>query len=171
MKTHSIFLLVLLALAAPILASDPDTIADEYLAAVQAQKWKAMAEFLTDVSVYQDFTMEYFDRDAIDLVGAEAIVEFWRTSSEGAGTQDIRYDVQKRFTAGPNVVLDIEVTVRNRGEDWDLEVDEFEVSGTLITFLRIQDGKVVHHIDFVDYAASFGQIEALRAPEEEKRND
>ena len=167
-RIFSLTLALLLASGASH-ASDPDAIADEYLEAIQTQHWTRMAALLAEGAVYQDFTMQHFGSAAIDLEGVEAIIGFWRSSSEDSGTSSIRYDVRKRFTAGPTVVLDIEANVVVSGEYWEVPLPEVEASGTLIVYLEIKEGKVEHHIDFVDYAAAMRRIEeqkatALRAP-------
>lgn len=156
-------LCTLLASPLPLTAQEEvNVVADDYLEAVQAQDWEAMAGFLTEASVYQDFTMEYYDREAVDLVGRDAIVEFWRTSSEDSGTSEIHYDVEKRFTAGPCVVLTLALRVRVSGEFFGVPKSEIELTGDLITFLRIEDGKVTHHVDYVNYGQVAPQIEALK---------
>lgn len=143
-------------------ARDVDAVADDYLDAIQAQDWERMASFLTEASVYQDFTMEYFDREPIDLLGAEAIVDFWRSSSEESGTSEIRYDIVDRFTAGPCVVLTLRLHARVSGKYWGLSEPEVELAGDIITFLRIKDGRVTRHHDYVNYPQGTKQIEALK---------
>ncbi|MEM8930781.1 MAG: nuclear transport factor 2 family protein, partial [Acidobacteriota bacterium] len=55
-------------------------IAERYLDAVQASDWQGMATYLADDAHYQDYSMEHFDREMIDLRGSDAIIEFWRSS-------------------------------------------------------------------------------------------
>lgn len=55
-----------------------------YLEAVWTADWEEMAGYLTDASIYQDFTMTYFDIDAIDLIGRDSIVAFYRNANDGA---------------------------------------------------------------------------------------
>jgi hypothetical protein len=136
-----------------------DAVADGYLEAVRSSDWERMSSFLAAESHYQDFSMEHFDRPMIDLKGPEAIVEFWRSSGEGAGTVEIRFDVEERFTAGPNVYLIISSYVRNRGGAWGLPDHEIEARFRQLTHLRIRDGKVLYHADHVDYADAERQVE------------
>ena len=102
------------------IACEKDSVARQYLAAIDAMDWEAMEAHLADDAVYTDPTMIHFDRDAIDLAGAEAIVEFWRSSSKSSGTSEIRYTVASCFeTAGYHAVnLDIVVTVS--GAFWNV---------------------------------------------------
>jgi hypothetical protein len=138
--------------------------ASGYLEAIQAQDWEGMHALLTQDSLYQDFTMEYFDREPVELEGADAIVDFWRTSSEDSGTSSIQYEVRKSFVAGPVFVADVWATITVSGEYWDVDEEEVELSATLIVFLRVVDGKVLHHVDHVDYAAALEPIETERPP-------
>ena len=71
-------------------------------------------------------------------------------------------DVRKRFTAGPTVIFDMYVNVRVSGHFWDVPKDEIVLSGTHIMFLRIEDGKVTHHVDHVDYGEVMRQVEELK---------
>jgi len=139
-----------------------EDVATAYLQVIQNQEWDRMATFLTPESHYQDFTMEYFGSDAIDLRGADAITGFWRKSSEDSGSSEILYVVDSRFTAGPAIVLDIALQVRVSGAYWNVDEPEIELKGRLVTFLRIEEGKVTHHIDFTDYASAMAQIETMR---------
>lgn len=117
---------------------------------------------LTERSHYEDVTMEFFDRPAIDLTGRSAIVDFWRTSSVDSGTSKIDYEVLKRFVAGPTVILDLRGRVTVAGEYWGLKSESITLVFDQITVLRIVDGMVSHHVDHVDYAAGMAQIEELR---------
>lgn len=168
--THCRLILLLVVALIPGLsraevgAPDVDAVADAYLGAIQAQDWDAMATFLTDTSSYQDFTAAYFGQGAVDLVGSEAIAGFWRDSAEASGTTEIRYEVVKRFVAGPCVVIDFVVHVRARAASWRIAGGgDVEFSATLVTFLRVEDDKIVHHQDHVDYAAWDAATERLRA--------
>ena len=142
--------------------SEAEDVATAYLRAIQDQDWDAMKSFLDADSHYQDFTMEYFDRDAIDLRGPEAIVGFWESSSEQSGTSEIRYVVEKKMVAGPAILLDLALHVRVSGSFWNVDQPEVVLDSRVVTFLRIEDGIVTHHIDFADYADAMEKIDALR---------
>ena len=142
--------------------SEVEDTATAYMHAIQNQDWERMVELLDATAIYQDFTMEYFGRDAIDLVGADAIVDFWRTSSEDSGTSEIRYVVNERFVAGPAVVYIMSINERVSGAYWNVDKPEIELRGKLVTFVRVENAKITHHIDFTDYASAMAQIEAQR---------
>lgn len=104
----------------------------------------------------------FYDRDAIDLEGRRAIVEFWRASSEGSGTSRIDYTYRACFeTAGYHVVhYDLTVTVA--GEYWNVDRATIDLSGAVTSIIRIVDDRVVEHRDYVDYAAAEETIAELR---------
>ena len=106
MKLCTIALTVLLAIPFPASGDDDVTaIVDRYLAAIQAQDWPAMRALLAADAHYLDYSMEHLSLPIKDLRGAEAIVGFWRDSSNDSGTVSIRFDLGERFVAGPNLVL------------------------------------------------------------------
>ena len=142
--------------------SEVEDTATAYMHAIQNQDWERMVELLDATAIYQDFTMEYFGRDAIDLVGADAIVDFWRTSSEDSGTSEIRYVVNEKFVAGPAVVYIMSITERVSGAYWSVDKPEIELRGRLVTFVRVENARITHHIDFTDYASAMAQIESQR---------
>ncbi len=137
-------------------------IAHQYLAAIQAMDWVTMESLLAPGARYQDLTMEYYDRDAIDLNGSAAIARFWMNSSRDSATDSIRYDVREHFQAGPCVLVIATTHVRVGGAYWHLEQESVDVQGTLIVYLKIVEGRVVHHMDFVDYGTAMKKIDAAR---------
>ena len=145
-----------------ILEDSPDGIADAYLEAIQRQDWGSMEALLAPDARYQDFTMEFFGRDAVDLEGRDAIVQFWRDSSESSGTSRIVYEPKSGFTVGPAVIRDVVARVTVSGAYWKSERPTVEASGRITMFLRVSNGQVTHHFDFVDYAEATRQIEAQR---------
>ncbi len=144
--------------APPADGEEISVVAERYLAAIQSQNWETMQTMLAADARYRDFSMEHFGTPMIDLRGPEAIVGFWRESSNDSGTVSIRLDLPDRFVAGPNLVLRGHSQVRVRGSAWDLPLELIETRFPLITHLRIVDGKVTHHVDHVDYAAAERQI-------------
>ncbi len=163
-----IFLVLLLAIALPsaMRASDQssvESIVDRYLAAIQSRDWATMASFLTEGSSYRDFTAAALG-DPIDLVGTNAIVDFWRESAETSGTRGLRYEIVKRFTSGPATVLDVVAHIRARADAWNIGGGgEIEIEAPLVIFVHIDAGKVAHHHDHVDYTTLMANVAQLRA--------
>jgi ketosteroid isomerase-like protein len=144
------------------LACDSSSVAIRYLNAIDDMDWQEMSALLSESAHYTDPTMTYYERPAIDLTGRERIVEFWRSSSEDSGTSDISYTVTQCFeTAGYHMVnLDIAITVS--GEFWNVDKDVILIPGKVVSVIRIDDGKVSEHHDFVGYAGAESVIGELQ---------
>lgn len=160
MKRLIISVVVFLSGAAE--ACDDSSIAIRYLNAIDDMNWQAMTELLSESAHYTDPTMTYYDRPAIDLRGRDRIVEFWRSASEDSGTSDISYTVTQCFeTAGYHVVnLDIAITVS--GEFWNVDKDEILMPGKVVSVVRVNNGEVIEHNDFVGYAGAESVISDLQ---------
>lgn len=143
-------------------ACDVSSVAIRYLTAIDEMNWREMSELLADSAHYTDPTMTYYDRPAIDLRGRERIVDFWRSSSEDSGTSDISYTVTQCFeTAGYHMVnLDIAITVS--GELWNVDKDEILIPGKVVSVIRVSNGRVTEHHDFVGYAGAEPVIAELQ---------
>lgn len=133
-------------------ACPEDSVALRYLDAIENMQWQRMRSLLAADARYTDPTMTYFDRDAIDIKGAEDIVAFWQSSSEDSGTSQINYERTGCFeTAGYYVVnLDIEVIVA--GSYWNVNRAEILLPGKVVSVIRVADEHVVEHHDYVEYA-------------------
>ena len=117
-------------------------VAWEYLESLLNQHFDKAATFLTGESQYQDFSMEFFGRDMVDLKGAKAITEFWRASSEASGVIEVRFDADQFFVAGPNVYFIGTGWVKNEGKAWGINMESMEFTFTQISHIRMVDGKV-----------------------------
>lgn len=133
-------------------ACSEDVLALRYLNAIEAMQWQRMRSLLAIDARYTDPTMIYFDRDAIDIRGADEIVAFWRSSSEDSGTSQISYQRTGCFeTAGYHMVnLDIKITVA--GSLWNVNKPEIVLPGKALSVIRVMDGRVVEHHDYVEYS-------------------
>jgi hypothetical protein len=143
-------------------ACDEASVAIRYLTAIDDMNWQEMTALLAESAHYTDPTMAYYDRPEIDLRGRDRIVEFWRSSSEDSGTSDISYTVTQCFeTAGYHMVnLDIAITVA--GEFWNVDKDEILLPGKVVSVIRVDDGEVIEHHDFVGYAGAESVIAELQ---------
>jgi hypothetical protein len=135
-----------------LLACPEDALALRYLDAIENMQWQRMRSFLATDARYTDPTMIYFGRDAIDIRGGDGIVAFWRSSSEDSGTSQISYETTACFeTAGYHVVnLDISITVG--GRFWNVNRPEIVLPGKVLSVIRVVDGRVVEHHDYVEYS-------------------
>lgn len=146
--------LLVFGLLTPVTVSacSEDALALRYLNAIETMQWQRMRALLASDARYTDPTMIYFDRDAIDIRGAEGIVAFWRSSSEDSGTSKISYERTGCFeTAGYHMVnLDIKITVA--GSFWNVNKPEIVLPGKVLSVIRVMEGRVVEHHDYVEYS-------------------
>ncbi len=160
---HAAVLLLLTCAAAPA-ATDPEgrkAVARAYLKTLETMDWRAQATFLTEESVFEDPTAIYFG-EPWRYVGAEAIAGFWQSATEGGGTIEIHHDIRRLFVTGPYVVIDLAATVRNRGDLIGFPDREYQGTIQTSTILRIEDGKVLHHLDHADYEGAWAVLDALK---------
>ena len=153
MRKALLFVLILgLLMPGMLLACPADSVALRYLDAIEKMQWQRMRSLLANDARYTDPTMIYFDRDAIDIRGAEGSVAFWRSSSEGSGTSQINYETTACFeTAGYYMVnLDIEIVVS--GRFWNVNRPEIALPGNVLSVIRVVDGRVLEHHDYVEYS-------------------
>lgn len=143
-------------------ACDESGAALRYLAAIDAMDWAAMSELLADDARYTDPTMVYYDRPAIDLSGREAIVNFWRTSSEDSGTSDITYTVTACFETAGYHMVNLDIAIRVAGKFWNIDREEILIPGKVVSIIRVEQGAVTEHHDYVSYAGAEPVIEGLR---------
>ncbi|MEM9684727.1 MAG: nuclear transport factor 2 family protein [Pseudomonadota bacterium] len=160
-KTKAIFAGLLLCSQTAV-GCDKASIALQYLAAIDAMQWDVMASHLASDATYADPTMTYFDRAPVRLVGAEAIVEFWRTSSEASGTNDIQYTVIACMETAGYHVVSLDLVSRVAGAFWNVNQDVIELSGRVISILRVEGDRVIEHVDYVEYSAAEETVARLR---------
>ncbi len=143
-------------------ACEEGSLARRYLAAIQAMDWATMRGLLSTDAQYQDPTMTYFDRPAIDLTGTEAIVGFWRDSSEESGSSAISYTVTDCFETAGYTTISYDIRIDVAGSFWNVNQDTISVPGRVVSVLRTEGEQVSLHIDYVDYAGAEAWIDALR---------
>jgi hypothetical protein len=143
-------------------ACEEGSVALRYLGAIQAMDWSAMEALLDPAARYQDPTMAYFDRPPIDLAGSEAIVDFWRSSSEESGSSAIRYTVTDCFETAGYTTISYDILVDVAGSYWNVNQQSISIPGRVVSVLRTTEDSVVLHIDYVDYAGAEAWIDELR---------
>ena len=143
-------------------ACEESGVALRYLAAIDDMDWHTMSSLLAGDARYTDPTMVHYDRPAIDLVGRDAIVGFWRSSAEDSGTSDISYTVTGCFETAGYHVVNLDIAIRVAGEFWNVDQEEILVPGKVMSVIRVREGAVIEHHDYVSYAGADAVIDELR---------
>ena len=152
----------MLAEEAPAEPGELKRIALEYLGALADADWEKQKTFYTDESVFEDPTADLFG-EPWHFRGAAEITEFWRTSYESSGTLGAVNTFDRVFVNGSRVILVYDARVRFDGHQVGFPGEQLEGTIQGVSVLRIEDGKVLHHLDFVDYAGAQRDLEAMRA--------
>lgn len=157
-------ILSLTACAAPPQAfSFADTpLADRWLAVIEEGDWDGMAALLDEHAIYDDPTMAYFGEGPVHLEGREDIVEFWRESDEVSGTEYLRYDRLRCFTADNVIVINAHLNIEVEGEFWNINRAMIPLNSAQTTILTTKDGLIIHVTDYFDYADAIKQVDAHR---------
>ena len=132
----------------------------QYLELVLLERFEDAAAYLTPASQYQNFSVEFFGRDKVDVKGSEAIMAYWREASKASATVEVRFEANDFFVAGPNVYFIGTTFVTNEGRGWGVNMDLLEFTFTQVSQVRMVDGKVTYHADHLDYAEAFEQLKA-----------
>ncbi|MEM1179730.1 MAG: nuclear transport factor 2 family protein [Acidobacteriota bacterium] len=147
---------------APANPDEQKRLALEYLGALADADWEKQRSFYTDESVFEDPTADLFG-EPWRLSGADEITDFWRTNYEGSGTLGVVNTFDRIFVNGSRVVLVYDARVRFDGLQVGFPGERLEGTIQGVTVLRIEGGKVLHHLDHVDYAGAERDLEAMRA--------
>ncbi|MEO1079387.1 MAG: nuclear transport factor 2 family protein [Pseudomonadota bacterium] len=139
-----------------------DNPAIAYLNVIEAMDWSTMQQLLAPDARYLDPTMIYFDRPAIDIHGAENIVAFWRRESNGSATQKLEFNYRAcAVTAGYHMIL-YEVVGTTAGATWNVNKAEVTITGTVASIIRVDEGAIIEHRDYVDYESAIASVDRLR---------
>ena len=125
------------------------SVADAYLKAVEQMDWARMQALLADDAIFEDPTSEVFG-EPWRYVGPEAIVDFYRDAA--VDTLATSYRIVRQFATGTHVVYEIEGSGHVKASLIGHPDKELKDTVNLVTVITVQDGKVIRHRDYVDYA-------------------
>ncbi|WOJ97984.1 nuclear transport factor 2 family protein [Congregibacter brevis] len=161
-KMFAFGLCVQLLSASTIYACPEGSVAQQYLSAIETMNWSKMESMLADDAVYTDPTMIYFDSDPIHRVGPPSIAGFWRSGSEESGTSKISYTTTQCFETAGYFVVNLDINVRVAGAYWNVDKDWISLPGKVLSIIRVTDGKVKEHHDYVEYSAAETTVSELQ---------
>lgn len=161
--TALLVMVFLLVHAGTLSADCDDDPAIAYLKVIEAMNWPGMRALLAPDAHYLDPTMIFFDRPAIDLRGPDAIVDFWQGESEGADTRKLEFNFRSCAETAGFHMIHYDVTGTAAGATWNVNRDEITITGAVTSVIRIDDGLVKEHRDYVDYRSAIDDVERQRA--------
>ncbi|HAQ36258.1 MAG: hypothetical protein CMF74_07245 [Maricaulis sp.] len=126
-------------------AETPDTIADAYLAAYQAQDFDALAGWIAADAVFIDPTSEAVPgiAEPFHWTGRDAILAGMRSW----GASRLEYEIDRRYSASGHVIFDGAVAAIYETPDG---VTAYRYP--IITILTIAEGQVIEHRDYTDFS-------------------
>ncbi len=134
-----------------------------WVESVESQDWARMQELLAPDATYNDPTVVHLDQDAIALVGHEAIVEFWRESSEELDVRNIDYEITRCFESGGITVLTMTISITMSGAYWNINKESIDLIGDGTTIVTNRPEGIAAVVDYFDYAGIQTQIERFRS--------
>jgi len=149
---------------APTVSSTPASVLDTartYLETLYRFDWEAVTPLLAEDALFEDPTSVIFGTETSRLEGRKAILDFFKNSSAGIG--ETSFEVLRSFSTGEYAIF--ELVYRTEGDGAVLGYPglpmKLKVPGT--TILQVRDGKVVHHLDHIDYESLLRQVEEQAA--------
>jgi len=159
-----LYLLASLSLIAPAGASDagnPRDVAEAYLAADERQDYEAMRVIYADDARFIDPTSFAIPlvTPPINWLGADAII----AGISSWGVDRLSYEIDRSYEASNAVIFDGSTIVT-----YVSELGERQFNYPIITIITVQDGKVVEHRDYTDFA---GALELPAPPSPQSGRD
>ncbi len=167
MRWKSIYLtctLLAVGMNQPVLASACGEGSPTYnwVDSIESQDWARMQELLTPDATYDDPTVVHLGQNAIALVGREAIIEFFRDSSEELDARNIDYEITQCFESGGITVLTMTFSISTSGAYWNINTELIDLTGIGTTVITHRPEGIAAVVDYVDYAGIQNQIERFR---------
>ena len=128
-----------------------------YLTSLYRFDFSALEASLHPDAVFEDPTaVVAFPREAWRFNGREAILKFFRQSSNGI--VDAGYQVRSEFKTGEFVVFYLEYWSKVEGKMLGVPGQIVSVKMPGVRILRIRNGLVIHHTDHMNYHLMLKQV-------------
>lgn len=132
------------------------TVGQAYFDAYISRDWDRLEPLLADAASFQDETAELVFGGAL-ADGKPAMMTLFRDGYDGITQMTLR--PLRTFHSGQYSIFEGEL-------DWTIQLDENRAVSSVmpfITILRVEDGLVVSHRDYADYAPFLQAARASRA--------
>ncbi len=143
-------------------AEDLETVGRAYMDAWANLDYEKAASFLTPSSRFEDPTSVAFG-EPWRHTGPEEIVGFFRGSNEQYKTLSITNRYEKLASSGPWLVLRYSAEVESCAVVAGFPDRVMVGTIYVVTALRIEEGKVLEHLDYADYDRVARDLEPMRA--------
>ena len=139
------------SIGAPIQRSgaDGEALALRYLESLYGFDLDALEQLTAHDVVFHDPTSAVFPGGPWRYEGRGAVLDFFRRSTEGV--EEHSFDVERSFTSGELTVLELTYHTRGDGAPLGHPGVSLKLDVPAVTVIRVRDGLVVEHQDFVDY--------------------
>ena len=130
-------------------------VADAYFAAYTGRDWDALEPLLADEASFQDATATHVFGGVLSE-GKPAMMERFRVGYEGI--THMRFETERRLVSGNFAIYEGAL-------DWGLDLGDGKSVDSvtpMVIVIEVQDGKVVRHRDYVDYAPFIAAVRAAR---------
>jgi len=140
---------------------EPDpllSLSETYLERLCAQDFQALEPLLDANALFEDPTRVTLTGKVQRIQGRAAMLENFAKNAKSQGQSEV--EIVETFVTGEHVVM--RLNYNSKGSANVIRVDGETPSVSLVipavTILRIQNGRVVHHLDHVDYASILRQV-------------
>ncbi|MDM3870506.1 nuclear transport factor 2 family protein [Porticoccus sp. W117] len=116
--------------------------------------------FYTDETIFEDITSESFG-PRWHYVGPDAIIDFWQRSYRDYGVLDVKPEIHDMIVQAPFVIVTYTAHVTACGVTLGHPNKVLSNPIKVITALKFDGDKVVHHTDYGDYDRANRNLERL----------
>lgn len=132
-------------------------VADAYFAAYTARDWDRLEPLLAPDASFQDPTATHVFGGVLSE-GRDAMMQRFRVGY--AGITDMTFAIDRRLISG-------DIAIYEGALNWGLDLGDGTLVDSvtpMVIVLTVEDGKVVKHRDYVDYAPFLEAVRKARAP-------
>lgn len=141
-----------------------EEIAKQYFAKYLAQEYEAMLPLMATDAIFEDPTMSLFGAP-FRKEGADAIVQW--LLEVGSGVEKVEFLIDHEFVTGSYLVMEGVYRTTSWGTAIGYPDLHLTVEHRGVTTLKVVDGKVASHHDWIDYEEMWRQIDAALAAQED----
>jgi hypothetical protein len=133
---------------------DPlQAVAESYLDALCEQDFGKLAGLMDPKILFEDPTLSLFSGEGLSIEGRDGTLAHLQRNAKKAAKSAV--DVRESFVSGEHVVMRLNYVTKGSQTRELAERGNagFRLGTSAVTILRIKQGRVVHHLDHVDYAS------------------